>query len=99
MGENIGQNLFFTGEIAFLFKKICVSNNILVVTEKILQFPKVSEHLVDPYKLSLQIFHTRFCQKKQAKIFSSQEMLPFFSKICVYIKLLGPKEMILKLPQ
>ena len=85
MGENTGQNVFFTEEIAFLFKKIRVFNNILVVTEKILQFPKVSEHLVDPYKLSRQVFYTRFCQKKQAKVFSSLESLPFlFKNLCLY---------------
>ena len=85
MGENTGQNVFFTEEIAFLFKKIRVFNNILVVTEKILQFPKVSEHLVDSYKLSPQVFHTQFCQKKTGQnLFFTGKVAFFFKNLCLH---------------
>ena len=42
---------------------------------------------MDPYKLSLEVCHTRLYEKK-AKIFSSLERLPFFSKLYVFQQLL-----------
>ena len=53
------------------------------------------EDLLDPYNLSPEVGYTRKYEKKEAKIFSSLESLPFFPKASVFDNSLGPKEMIL----
>ena len=92
--RKIGQNFSLTEKIDF-FSKPLVFNNLLGVTEKILQSPKkMSEYFVDPYKLSREVCHTRQCGKKCAKNFPLLESLPFFYQIFVFNNLLGPKKII-----
>ena len=52
----------------------------------------MSEYLVDFYKWFPKACHTRYYEKKQTKIIFSLESLYFFSKICVFNNLLGPKK-------
>ena len=54
---------------------------------------------MDPYRKFPDIFHVRCCEKKYAtKLFSLVRYL-FFLKNLIFINLLGPKELILLLPQ
>ena len=55
----------------------------------------MSDYFVYLYNLFLEVCHTREYERKWAKIFSSLESFPSFSKICVFNNLLGPEEMIL----
>ena len=50
--------------------------------------------LWNPYKLFPDVCLVLKYEKKQAKIFSSLESLPFSSKVYVFSNLLGPEEMI-----
>ena len=52
----------------------------------------MSKHLVDSDKLFPVIFHVRWNEKKEAKVFSSLERLPCFSQHCVLNNLAGPKK-------
>ena len=52
----------------------------------------MSKHLVDAYIVFFVIFHVQWNEKKEAKVFSSLERLPFFWKLCVFNNLLGLKK-------
>ena len=52
----------------------------------------MSKHLVDPFIVFFVIFHVRWKEKKQAKVFSSLERLPCFWQLCVFNNLLDPKK-------
>ena len=70
-----------------------VSINLLGPKKMLLSFAQsMSKHLVDPDKLFLVIFHVRWNEKEEAKVFSSLERLPCFSQLCVLNNLLGPKK-------
>ena len=56
----------------------------------------MSDYLVDPYKSSVEVYDTRYCEKNEAKNFSSLESVPFsFKNNCVLNNLLGVTELIL----
>ena len=76
-----------------LFFETIFSVNLLGPKEMFLSFPQsMSKHLVDPYNVFFVIFHVRWNEKKEAKVFSSLERLPRFSQLCVLNNLLGPKK-------
>ena len=85
--EKKGQNLFFTGKIAF-FSRIYVSKKPLGCYRSDLLTSKVilriaCEHIQSvPWGLSYSTY------EKKSKIFSSLERLPFFSKLYVFQQLL-----------
>ena len=93
--EKIGKNLFFTGKIAFFFKKLCfrqplkswrndLSFSIVMVT--------IASELIEtvPWGLSHSIFRGRLGQN----LFFTGK-IAFFSKNCVSNNILGPKELFL----
>ena len=79
-----------------MFSKICVSNNLVGHIETNSYFAQyLLKDFLDPYNLFVDIHHVPYHGRKQAKIVSSLEMLPVFSKICVFNNLVGVTEMIL----
>ena len=77
-----------------LFLEMFVSVDLLGATYMFISIAqKKSKHLASPYKLSPDICHVRYHEKKISQNFSSLDRLPFFSKIFVFNNFLGPKEM------
>ena len=75
-----------------------VSIDLLGPKEMILSIAQqFSEDQMDPYKLFPDFCLFDDIRKEQAKFFSSLGRLPFFSKICVFNNLSGPKKMLLYL--
>ena len=67
--QKLGPNHFLTETIASV-PKICVFNNLISVTEMILQLPqKLSQYLLEPDYVSLEFCHTRETQGKKAEKF------------------------------
>ena len=58
---------------------------------------QLSEDQMDPYKLLPGFCLVQWYKKKKAKFFSSLGTLPFFSKICVFNNVSGPKKRSYKL--
>ena len=76
-----------------------VSVNPLGPKEMLLSIAQsMSKHFVDPYKVFLVIFHVQWNEKKEAKVFSSLEKLPSFSRLCVFNNLLRPQKTFLYFP-
>ena len=91
---------FLHWEVCLPFQKNCVFNKLLGVTEMVFKLPQyLSEYLVNPYELSLGVWHTRWCEKKRGQTFFFPGNFAFYSKKCVFNNLLGVTDMILQLPQ
>ena len=70
-----------------------VSIDMLGPKEMILSIAQqFSEDQMDPYKFFPDFCLVQWYKKKKAKYFSSPGRLPFFSKICVFNNLSGPKK-------
>ena len=75
------------------------SIDLLSAKDIILSFAKrLSKNFVDPYNLFLDIFHVQYYNKTGQNLFFNGKFA-FFSKICVFNNLSGPKRMILKFRQ
>ena len=73
-----------------------VSVDLLGPKEMILSIAQqFSEDQMDPYKLFPDFCLVQWYKKKKAIFFSSPGRLPFFSKICVFNNLSGPKKTLL----
>ena len=59
----------------------------------------LAKFLVDPYKLFPNICHVRWSGKNRPNSFFYWKICHLSSKECVFNNLLGPKELILLLPQ
>ena len=93
--EEIGQNLFFTGKVAFFSSKICVFNNLLGPIELILFLPQqMPEHLVALINSFLRFFYTRYYEKKESINFFHWKDCLFFKNVC-FQQPFGVTEMIL----
>ena len=63
--------------------KFCVFNSFLGVTEMIIYLPQqLSKNSLDSGKLSPEVFHTRYYEKKQATMFFSLVIKLFFKILC-----------------
>ena len=90
----IGQKLLSPLRKLFL-EMFFFSIDLLGPKEMFISFAQsLSKQLVDPDKLFRVIFHVRWKEKKEAKVFSSLERLPFFRNICVFNNVLGLKKML-----
>ena len=77
-----------------------VSIDLLGAKEKLLSIAQsMSNYLVDPYKVFFVFFHVQWNEKKEAKVFSSLEKLPSFSRLCVFNNLLRPQKTFLYFPE
>ena len=97
--EKIAQNLFFTGKIAFLFKKFCFQQP-LRSWRNDLSFSTVNVRLafelieIVPWGLSNSKTRWKIGQK-----FFLTGKIAFFSKNCVFNNLSSPDQTILVFPQ
>ena len=97
--RKFAQNLFFTGKIAFLFKKFCFQQPLRSWKNDLITSIVNNRLVLDPQKPSLEVCQARIYEKKQVKIFSLLENCPFFEKKCVFNNLSVPEETILVFPQ
>ena len=66
----------------FFFKNLCFQHFLRCYRINLYFHSNLSENFVDIDSLAAEVCHTRECEKKQAKIFSSLESFLFFQNLC-----------------
>ena len=79
-----------------LFFRSFFFSHLLGPKEMILLLPQCfSEYLLDPLRLSPEVFQTRYCEKSKPKSFIPWKVCFLFKKVFVFSNLLGPRKRIL----